>query len=212
MALVLRRVPLQCTQTREETGPVSICSIVRVPSLNTFSLDSCTQTDPALLDACVASAIDGFLTSLDASATSSFDYGAVASSINSIAQGLTSYGVTMSSLPDPATFTGAASTYSGPVVSDIVSSYSAYTATRTGTDGSGFSFDTTSFQATRSTTGMYPVRIRVRHSHANLGQRQPLHLKRTERRRSLRAQPTKIRPRQQARQPTLVRWVSRPLP
>lgn len=109
-----------------------------------------------MLDACVASAIDEFLTSLDATPTSTFDYASIESEINSIASGLTSFGVTVSSIvPDPATFTGAES-YSGPYVSDIISSYSEYAATHTSSGGSLFSFDTTSFQATaRTSEGTY---------------------------------------------------------
>ncbi|OCT47766.1 hypothetical protein CLCR_03716 [Cladophialophora carrionii] len=116
------------------------------------SLSSFTQTDIASLDACVASAVDILLSSLDASPTSSFDYTSTASELNSAASGLTSLGITVSSLlSDPASFTGA-EPHSGPYVSDIVASYSAYTATHTGSGGSSFSFDTSAFLATATTS------------------------------------------------------------
>ena len=106
-----------------------------------------------MLDACVASAIDVFTSTLD---TSTIDYASVNSEINSLASGLTSYGVT-TSVPalNPATSTGASS-YSGPYVSDIISSYSEYTKTHTGTGGSVFSFETNKFTLTpSSSSGMF---------------------------------------------------------
>lgn len=116
-----------------------------------------TCTDPG----CVDSYIDEFTsTGFD---TSSLDLTSVASEINSLQSGLTSFGVTLTStLSIPSSVipsensrpTVTYSSYSGPYVSDIVSSYSEYTETRTAIGSSGgsggFTFNTETFQATKS--------------------------------------------------------------
>ena len=112
-------------------------------------LDSCTQTDWDDLGWCIDSALSVFSVTYQNGDTSSFDYGALASNINGFQSGLTSLGVTLTSfLPDPSSFAETAqpgSTYAGPFVSDIISSYSEYTETRTDSSGSVFSFETSAF-------------------------------------------------------------------
>ncbi len=57
----------------------------------------CTQTNVREQDSCLDSALSVFLATFEGEDTTSFDYGGIASQINSLQSGLTSYGVTLTS-------------------------------------------------------------------------------------------------------------------
>jgi hypothetical protein len=130
-------------------------------------IETCTDIS------CVNSYVSIFESTADAFTNpASFDPTAIVSQINSIQSGLTSLDTTLTNfLPQPTQFEHTANTevatvtgssYNGPYVSDIASSYAEYTKTRTTvptntvipttTESGGFTFDTSSFEATKVQT------------------------------------------------------------